>query len=140
MNRKAEFDYTDRGHATGQVQELLRMEALAIFAASTTLFFFLGGELWIFAVLFFAPDVSLVGYAVSRKAGAALYNVVHSYVLPAVLVLAGVLTGLTILWHIALIFVAHSAFDRSLGYGLKYAAGFRHTHLGSIGKPAREDD
>lgn len=139
MNRQAEFDYSDRGYATGQVQRLLRMEALAKFAASTTLFFFLGGELWMFAVLFFAPDLSLVGYAMSRKAGAALYNAVHSYALHAVLALAGVLTGLAILWHIALIFVAHAAFDRSLGYGLKYAAGFRHTHLGSIGKPARGD-
>lgn len=136
MNRKAEFDYTDRGYATGHVRRLLRTEALAIFAASTTLFFFFGGELWIFAVLFFSPDLSLAGYAVSRKAGAALYNAVHSYVLHAVLALAGVLTGLTILWHVALIFVAHAAFDRSLGYGLKYAAGFRHTHLGPIGKPA----
>ncbi|MGF1632085.1 MAG: DUF4260 family protein [Kiloniellaceae bacterium] len=69
MNRKAEFDYTDGSYATGQVERLLRVEALAILAASTTLFFFFGGELWIFAVLFFAPDLSFVGYAVSRKAG-----------------------------------------------------------------------
>jgi hypothetical protein len=88
---------------------------------------------WVFAVLFFAPDLSFVGYFVGKKAGAALYNAVHSYTLPAVLAIAGVLTGLTILWHVALIFVARAAFDRSLGYGLKYAAGFRHTHLGPIG-------
>ncbi|MGF1595000.1 MAG: DUF4260 family protein [Kiloniellaceae bacterium] len=56
--------------------------------------------------------------------------------LPAVLAIAGVLSGLTILWHVALIFVTHAAFDQSLGYGLKYAAGFRHTHLGPTGKSA----
>ena len=136
MNREPDLDRIDRGYATGGVQQLLRVEALAIFAASATLFFSLGGELWIFAVLFFAPDLSLAGYAVSRKAGAALYNAVHGYAMPAVMAIVGVLTGLTILWHLALIFAAHAAFDRSLGYGLKYAAGFRHTHLGPIGKPS----
>lgn len=140
MNSKADFEHTDRGYATGQVQRLLRVEALAIFAASTALFFLFGGELWIFAILFFAPDLSLLGYAASRRAGAVLYNAVHSYALPAVLAIAGVLTGLAILWQVALIFVAHAAFDRSLGYGLKYAAGFRHTHLGPIGKPTLGDN
>lgn len=140
MNGKAELGLSDRGQVTGQVQRLLRLEALAIFAASTALFFLFGGEFWIFALLFFAPDLSLVGYAVNRKVGAVLYNAVHSYALHAVLAVAGVLTGLEILWQIGLIFVAHAAFDRSLGFGLKYAAGFRHTHLGPIGKPAPGGD
>lgn len=139
MNRTANFEHTDRGYATGQVQRLLRVEALAIFAASTTLFFVSGGEVWMFAALFFAPDLSLVGYAASRKAGAALYNAVHSYALHAVLAVAGVLIGPATLWQAALILMAHAAFDRSLGFGLKYAAGFRHTHLGTIGKPVRGD-
>ena len=39
----------------------------------------------------------------------------------------------------ALHLVAHAAFDRSLGYGLKYALGFRHTHLGLIGRPGPGD-
>ena len=135
MRNNGELEQADRGHPTGQVQRLLRVEALAILAASTALFFWFGGELWLFAVLFLAPDLSLVGYAAGRKAGAVLYNTVHSYALPAMLAVAGVLTGLEILWQIALTFLAHSAFDRSLGFGLKYAAGFRHTHLGPIGKP-----
>jgi hypothetical protein len=28
----------------------------------------------------------------------------------------------------------HSAFDRMLGYGMKYTDSFQHTHLGLIGK------
>jgi hypothetical protein len=28
-------------------------------------------------------------------------------------------------------------FDRALGYGLKYQAGFKHTHLGLIGMVRR---
>jgi hypothetical protein len=140
MNNNAGLEHSDRGYPTGMVLWLLRAEALAMFAASTALFFLLGGELWLFAVLFFAPDLSIAGYAAGRKAGAVLYNTVHSYAIHAVLAVAGVLTGLEILWQIGLIFVAHAAFDRSLGYGLKYAAGFRHTHLGPIGKPAPDDD
>lgn len=137
MNRDADLDRIERGYVTGGVRHLLRGEALAILAASTTLFFVLGGEPWIFAVLFFAPDISFVGYAASRTVGAVLYNAVHSYALPAVLVIVGVVSGVTILWQIALILVAHAAFDRSLGYGLKYAAGFGQTHLGRVGKPSK---
>ena len=137
MNARAEPDHTDRGYATGQVQRLLHLEALVTLVASITLFFFFGGELWMFAVLFFAPDLSLVGYVASRKVGAVLYNAVHSYAPQAVLAVAGVLTGLAMLWQVALILAAHAAFDRSLGFGLKYAAGFRHTHLGPIGKPVQ---
>ncbi|WP_246734604.1 DUF4260 domain-containing protein [Chelativorans sp. ZYF759] len=139
MNTKTDFGQSDHGQATGQVQRLLRVEALSVFAASTALFFLLGGELWIFALLFFAPDLSLVGYVAGRKVGAVLYNAVHSYILHAALGVAGVLTGNAMLWQVALIFVAHAAFDRSLGFGLKYAAGFRHTHLGSIGRPGRDE-
>jgi hypothetical protein len=34
---------------------------------------------------------------------------------------------------IAMIWLAHIGFKRTLGLGLKYANGFRLTHLGSIG-------
>lgn len=33
---------------------------------------------------------------------------------------------------------AHIGMDRLLGYGLKYPTGFRHTHLGRIGREKRE--
>lgn len=134
MTPTAEVDHNERGHATGKVRQLLRVEALAVLIASTVVFFHLGGRLWVFAVLFFAPDLSFAGYAVSKKVGAVCYNAIHSYALHAALAVAGVLTGHPVLWQIALIFAAHAGFDRSLGYGLKYAAGFHHTHLGRIGK------
>ena len=35
---------------------------------------------------------------------------------------------------VALVWCAHIGFDRALGYGLKYAAGFRETHLGRLGR------
>jgi hypothetical protein len=133
MSNNAGPEHGDHGYPTGMMVWLLRAEALAILAASTALFFLLGGDLLIFAVLFFAPDLSFLGYGAGRKVGAVLYNTVHSYALHSVLAVAGVLSGHEILWQVALIFVAHAAFDRSLGYGLKYFAGFRYTHLGTIG-------
>ena len=33
-----------------------------------------------------------------------------------------------------IILLAHSAFDRMLGYGLKYSDSFKNSHLGKIGK------
>jgi hypothetical protein len=33
-----------------------------------------------------------------------------------------------------IILFSHAAFDRVLGYGLKYEKGFKFTHLGEIGK------
>ncbi|SFH45804.1 protein of unknown function [Palleronia marisminoris] len=138
MNTQVEFGGTERGYATGMVLWLLRLEALAILAASTTFFFLFDGRIWMFAILFFAPDLSIAGYTLSTKAGAVLYNAAHSYAPHILLAVAGVLVRFPTLWQIALIFLAHAAFDRSLSYGLKYAAGFRHTHLGQIGaKPRR---
>jgi hypothetical protein len=42
-----------------------------------------------------------------------------------------------IVLSVALIWLAHIGLDRALGYGLKYAAGFRFTHLGEIGRGAK---
>lgn len=36
-----------------------------------------------------------------------------------------------------LILLGHSSLDRVLGYGLKYADSFKHTHLGWIGGAAK---
>jgi hypothetical protein len=44
----------------------------------------------------------------------------------------------TVLIAVALIWLAHIGFDRALGYGLKYGKGFGFTHLGRIGRNAKE--
>jgi hypothetical protein len=95
---------------------------------------------WVwFAVLFLAPDLSLLGYLLGPKAGAWLYNLGHTYAL-ALPVLSGglaiVLTGhhRVVLLGVGLIWCAHIGFDRLLGYGLKSPEGFKVTHLGRIGR------
>jgi hypothetical protein len=60
----------------------------------------------------------------------------HATVGPLLLVLGGLLVAEPIAGSIALVWLAHIGIDRALGYGLKYDAGFRVTHLGRIGKDA----
>jgi hypothetical protein len=126
--------------AVGSVRVWLRVEGLAILVAAV-LFYWAQGASWIsFAVLFLAPDLSMLGYLAGPRAGATAYNIVHSYVLP--LVLAGV--GFFLKNHAAtacaLIWIAHIGFDRLLGYGLKYPSAFGETHLGRIGKQKAADN
>ncbi|MCW2851992.1 MAG: hypothetical protein JWM84_1656, partial [Nocardioides sp.] len=40
---------------------------------------------WLVPLLLFVPDVFMVGYARSSRAGAAMYNAAHSYPAPAAL-------------------------------------------------------
>jgi hypothetical protein len=125
---------TTSGAATGSVRTVLRLEGLAMLATATTGYFVLGGNPWFFALLFFAPDLSFLFYTAGPRTGALAYNTVHSYLLPAVLGALGWLTGTDLLWQLALVFAAHIGFDRSFGYGLKYATAFNATHLGTVGK------
>ena len=52
---------------------------------------------------------------------------------PLILAVPGFLLPSFDLIAMALIWVAHIGIDRTLGYGLKYGAGFGFTHLGRIG-------
>jgi hypothetical protein len=55
---------------------------------------------------------------------------------PMALMTTGFATNSPLTLSIAMIWLAHIGFDRALGYGLKYSAGFGFTHLGRIGKDA----
>lgn len=123
---------TDTNAVTGSVRSLLRAEGLAVFAAATLLYFMSGGIWWVYALLLFAPDLSFLGYAGGNRTGAVIYNLAHTYVMPILLGMAGILLRIEFLTQLALIYFAHIGLDRSLGYGLKYASGFKHTHLGTL--------
>ena len=126
------------GAATGGVRDLLRWEGAALFVGMT-LFFWISGAPWqIYALFFFVPDLSFLAYLAGPRVGAAIYNTVHATVAPLLLALAGMLTAEPLAGSIALVWFAHIGLDRALGYGLKYDAGFRFTHLGRIGKDAGE--
>lgn len=114
---------------------MLRLEGLAILAASVALYAQLHGSWGWFAALFLVPDVSLAGYLFGPRIGARVYNTGHSTIGPLLLVLVGLLAALPMILPYALIWTAHIGFDRALGYGLKYGTAFGHTHLGQIGQP-----
>ena len=120
---------------SSSVQWLLRIEGLAIAAAAAFLYARTGASWWLFAALWLAPDLSMLGYLGDRPCRAArIYNTFHTYTVPIVLALAGLLVQAHLLVPVALIWINHIAFDRLLGYGLKYADGFGYTHLGGVGK------
>lgn len=96
---------------------VLRLEALALLAGALILYAHAGGGWGRFALLFLAPDLVFVAYVAGARAGAIAYNLVHSLVGPVALALAGVLVPHLLPW--ALIWIAHIAFDRAVGYDLK---------------------
>jgi Domain of unknown function (DUF4260) len=119
------------GIVNGTPLVLLRLEgALVLFAAIYAYAEMATGWL-MFAVLFLAPDVFMLGYAKNSRWGALGYNAGHSYLMPAALFASGWMFSITTLSAVALIWIGHIGFDRALGYGLKYADGFKISHLKS---------
>jgi Domain of unknown function (DUF4260) len=121
---------------------LLQLQGWILLVLSCALYQHLVPHHWLlFAALFLLPDLSLLGYATGpTRLAALLYNAAHSYTLPLILGFASYAAA----WHlgipIALIWCAHIAFDRGLGYGLKFAEGFKPTHIQRAGVWRDEPD
>jgi Domain of unknown function (DUF4260) len=122
------------GFVSSPVRVILRLEGAAAFATAAALYAHAGFSWPMFALLFLAPDFSMLGYLISARTGAAVYNVAHTTALALPLALAGLLAGEPAVLAVALIWIAHIGFDRALGYGLKYPSKFGDTHLGRIGR------
>ncbi len=112
---------------------LLRLEGLLTLVAACVAYQSIYTGHWgLFALLFFVPDLSLLGYLRSAdKSSATVYNLVHNYVLPLALGLLAWKQGAPLGGEVALIWLAHISFDRCLGYGLKFPGVFRYTHIQS---------
>jgi hypothetical protein len=122
-----------------EMRELIvwqRVEGALVFAAGLGLYWLAGADLpwWGALLLFFAPDLSFAAYGLGPRIGSVIYNVVHVYAFGAVLLALGGLLGLPIVAALGALWLAHSGFDRMLGYGLKAGSSFQDTHLGRIGK------
>jgi hypothetical protein len=122
------------GAVTGGVRTVLRLEGLTLFVGMVVLYGTWDGSWWVFALLFLAPDLSFLAYLAGPRAGALVYNAAHSYMAPVALMTLGFGFAGPLTLSIAMIWLAHIGFDRAVGYGLKYAAGFGFTHLGRIGR------
>lgn len=74
--------------AISQPRLLLHLEGLAIFIGAVALYWTEGFSGWLFALLLFAPDLSMVGYLKNPQIGATVYNAIHTFVT------AGILLGM----------------------------------------------
>lgn len=120
--------------ATGSVRVLLRLEGAAALALCLVLYAGTGHGWGLFALGFLVPDLALLGYLRGPRTGGRLYNATHSYLAPMLLLALGFPGGHDGATVAGLVWASHIGFDRMLGYGLKYPRGFRHTHLGRIGR------
>ncbi len=123
----------EAGTAEGGIRVLLRLEAAVVLIVTLLLYHNAGGGWGLFALLFLVPDLSALGYLANPRAGAIAYNAAHTYI--------AAIGAVALAWYTApalvpaaLVWVAHIAWDRAIGYGLKYPDQFGHTHLGLIGR------
>lgn len=114
------------------MKKIIQIEELALTAASIYLIYTLniGLSWWIYLLLFFSPDVSMMGYLVNEKVGAVSYNLFHHRGIAVLIAALGLYTTNNYLVFAGLLLLAHASFDRIFGFGLKYFTGFKHTHLG----------
>jgi hypothetical protein len=114
---------------------LIQLECLGLLVLSSFLYFHNFNGTWVlYLSLFFVPDLTFLLYLISSKVGGFFYNIFHHQGLIVLLALVGFYLNNDLLIKIGMIFLSHSFFDRTAGYGLKYFDSFNHTHLGWIGK------
>jgi len=110
----------------------LKLEELAQFVFAIYLFSLLPFMWWWFPALLLTPDIGMLGYLGGNRLGAFLYNVFHHKGVAIMMYLVGLYFEVEWIQLTGVILFAHSAFDRLLGYGLKYKKGFKFTHLGDL--------
>ena len=116
------------------VKNILKLEELAMFGLSIWALYFLNVEWWYYLLLLLGPDIGLIGYVGGNKMGAFIYNLFHHKGVAVVLFVTGFLLPDRMIEITGIILFGHSSMDRVFGYGLKLKEGFKHTHLGLIGK------
>jgi len=101
------------------VKTLVRLEELTLVVLSFYLFLALEYAWWWFPILFFLPDLSLLGYAINPQVGRLTYNFIHHKALSVSLYLVGSFIQLPGMQLAGLVMFGHSSFDRVLGFELQ---------------------
>ena len=125
-----------RGSFTFLVDPILlqRLEGGVLLVLSLLLYWKAGTSWLLYVLLIFMPDLFMLGYLRGPRAGAAVYNLGHTWLLPGILAAAGVIGSSQVIASVAIIWFGHIGGDRLLGYGLKLPIAFQDTHLGRIGR------
>lgn len=108
---------------------LLRIEGAALLVLCVYLYHLTGAGWGMFLLLFLWPDLFMLGYLRGARLGAGFYNLAHVEAFPVLLAVVAYVQHRSTLLAFALIWLAHIAFDRALGFGLKYPTFFKDTHL-----------
>jgi hypothetical protein len=116
------------------MKNLLRAEEAAMFIFSIYLLSVHHVDWWVYLLLAVGPDIGMMGYLVNNKVGAILYNLFHHKGIAIAVYVGGVILQNPYLQLAGIILFGHASMDRLFGFGLKYFAGFKHTHLGLPGK------
>ncbi len=129
------------------MKNLLLLEEAAQFLFCVFFLYLMDVAWWAYLLLAIGPDIGMLGYLISPKAGAFTYNFLHHKGLAlGVFFLGQFLSSLykhwsgplpydfTDLFYVAAILYGHASMDRIFGYGLKFGDNFHHTHLGWIGR------
>jgi len=112
-----------------------RIEAAAMLAAALVAYGQLGFAWSTFALCFFLPDLSIAFYLAGPRLGGLAYNAAHCFAWPILLGAFWLLSDAPVALQAALVWSAHVAFDRALGWGLKYEQSFVHTDMGEKSLP-----
>ena len=115
---------------TGKPLRWLQLDGLVMLAAALILFASTHQPWWLVPAVILLPDLFMLGYLRGTRVGAAVYNLGHAYPLPAAMSLVGAVGHHPLTLALGLLWLAHIGMDRLARYGLKYDAGFQHTHLG----------
>lgn len=115
------------------MKTVIKIEELFMLLLGIYLFNLLDYQWWWFLILILTPDIGMLGYLFGNRVGAFTYNVFHHKGIAIIIYLVGAYLSLPLCQLAGVILFSHAAFDRMLGYGLKYEKGFKFTHLGEIG-------
>ncbi len=118
------------------MKKLIMLEEAAQFAASVILLWLqpVSVPFWLWFILFFSPDIFMLGYLAGPRVGALTYNFGHHKAVAIAVAVAGYFFTIPWLLIAGVLLFGHSSFDRMMGYGLKLNTGFNDTHLGETGK------
>ncbi len=111
---------------------LLRVENLALLVLALAIYWDRGESWLLFAVLFLAPDLSFIAAVAGTEWGIISYNLAHTAIGPVILSAMGIFLDWDLGITLGLIWFAHLALDRAIGYGLKYSLDKGDTHLGRV--------
>ncbi|MBE7683634.1 DUF4260 domain-containing protein [Paenibacillus sp. P13VS] len=111
-------------------KQIVHIEYAFAFALSFLIYMQLHFPIWLFVVLLFVPDLTMLGYTMNKKIGAIVYNLGHTFIFPLLFALGYLYFPNDYLLIGSLIWIAHICMDRAIGAGLKYQdASFTNTHI-----------